>query len=78
VISYLNFFKFFFSFKKIVNFEKNCKISIFSKLQENLKNFEPKKSNLYVELDELIIKIHTLLGFELAFHKIIEENWIKF
>ena len=27
------------------------------------------------ELNELIVKMHTVSGFEIVFHKIIEENW---
>jgi hypothetical protein len=34
-------------------------------------------SHHFVELDELIIKMHTVWGFEIEFHKIIEENWKK-
>ena len=36
--------------------------------------FEPKKSQHFVDLHELILKMYTVLGFEIVFHKIIEEN----
>jgi len=29
----------------------------------------------FVDLDELILKMNTVLGFEKVFHKVIEENW---
>jgi hypothetical protein len=35
------------------------------------------KSHDFVELEELIIKMYTVWGFEI-FHKIIEENLKKF
>ena len=35
-------------------------------------------SHHYVELDGLIFKMYTIWGFEIVFHKIIEENWNKF
>jgi len=28
-------------------------------------------------MDELILKIHTILRFHIVFHKVIEEQWIK-
>ena len=49
-------------------FEKGCRISIFSKIQENFLNHN--KSHHFVDLDELIRKIYTVLGFE--------ENWKQF
>ncbi len=38
--------------------------------------FEPKQSHYFVDLDQLILKMYTVWGFEI-FHKIIEENWKK-
>ena len=35
-----------------------------------IKMFEPKKSHPFVDLDELIPKMHTGLGFVIIFHKI--------
>ena len=40
--------------------------------------YELKKSLRFVDLDQLILKMHTVLEFEIVFHKIIEENWNKF
>ena len=34
-------------------------------------------SHHFVDTDELILKICTVWGFEILFHKIIEENWKK-
>ena len=31
----------------------------------------------FVELDELMLKMHTVLRLEIVFHKFIEENWKK-
>jgi len=31
-----------------------------------------------VEHNELILKMYTVLGFEIVFQQIIEENWKKF
>jgi len=39
--------------------------------------FEPKKSHHFVDLYELILKMCTVMRFQIAFHKIIEENWKK-
>jgi hypothetical protein len=35
-------------------------------------------SHHFVELDELIFKKYKVLGFEIVFHKIIEENGKQF
>ena len=35
-------------------------------------------SHHFVEFDKLIFKMYTAWGFEIVFHKIIEENWKKF
>jgi hypothetical protein len=32
--------------------------------------FKPKKSHPFVDLDEMILKMHTGLGFVIIFHKI--------
>jgi hypothetical protein len=53
------------------------KIDIF-KTTGKIKIFEPKKSYHFVILDELILKIYTVLRFQIVHHKIIEENWKKF
>ena len=45
----------------------------FFKTREKLKIFEPSKSHHFVDLDELILKMYTVLRFEI-FHKMIEEN----
>jgi hypothetical protein len=52
--------------KKLYNFD------IF-KTTEKLKKFEPEKSYHSVDLNELILKMYTVLRFEIVFHKIIEE-----
>ncbi len=39
-----------------------------------LKFFEPKKSHQFVDLDELILRMYSVWGFDIVFHKIIEEN----
>jgi hypothetical protein len=43
-----------------------------------LEFFEPKKSHHFVDLNELILKIYTVLEFEILLHKIIEENWKQY
>ena len=40
--------------------------------------FELKKSRHFLDIDELILKMYTGLGFEIVFHKLIEENWKNF
>ncbi len=35
-------------------------------------------SHHFVEFDKLIFKMYTAWGFEIVFHKIIEENWKNF
>jgi len=40
--------------------------------------FEPKQSHYFVDFDELILKMYTVWGFKIVFHKIIEENWKNF
>ena len=57
--------------KKIVKFR------YFQNYRE-IKGFEPKKSHLSVELDELILKMYRVWEFEAVFHKIIEENGENF
>ncbi len=54
--------------------KKNCKISIFLTTGK-LKFFKIKMLHYFVDLDELILKMNTVLGFEKVFHKVIEENW---
>ncbi len=39
------------------------------------KLFELKISLHFAELDELILKMYTILGLEKVFYKIIEKNW---
>jgi hypothetical protein len=39
------------------------------------KIFDPKESHHFVDLYELILEMYTVLGFDILFHKIIEENW---
>ena len=39
--------------------------------------FEPKKSHHFVDLDKLILKMYTVLRFQIVFHKVIEEIWKK-
>jgi len=39
--------------------------------------FEPRKSHCFVDLDELIRKMYTVLRFQLVFNQIIKENWKK-
>ena len=43
-----------------------------------MKIFELKIYHHFVELNELILKMHTVLWFKVVFHKIIEENWKNF
>jgi hypothetical protein len=43
----------------------------FFKTRGKLKIFEPSKSHHFVDLDELILKMYTVLGFEIVFCKII-------
>ncbi len=57
--------------------EKLYNFDIF-KITGNLKMFEPKKSQHFVDLDNLILKMYTFLRFQIVFHKIIEENFKKF
>jgi hypothetical protein len=40
-----------------------------------LKIFYLKISRYFVEPDELILKLYTVLVFETVFHKLIKENW---
>ena len=49
----------------------------FFKTREKLKIFEPSKSHHFVDLDELILKMYTVLRFQILFYKIIEENLKK-
>ena len=54
--------------KKIVKFR-------FFLTTGKLKFFKIKMLHYFVDLDELIHKMNTVLGFEKVFHKVIEENW---
>jgi hypothetical protein len=73
-------------FLKIFNFKileikrKHFKIFNFFNFSTTgkLKIFDPKKSHHYVDLDELILIMFTILRFQIVLHKIIEENWKKF
>jgi hypothetical protein len=43
-----------------------------------LEFFEPKKFHHFVDLDEPIIKMYTVLRFQIVFHKIIEKSNLTF
>ena len=43
-----------------------------------MKKLKLKISHHYVDLDVLILKMYTVLGFETVFNKLIEEDWKKF
>jgi len=62
----LKFYSFFF------------KIYDFFVTRGKLNNFQLKKSHHFVEHDELILKMYTVLEFAAVFHKLIEENWKQF
>ena len=57
---------------------KKCKNFYIFKNTGKLKMYELKKSLRFVDLDQLILKMHTVLELEIVFNKIIEENWNKF
>jgi len=42
--------------------------------RRKLEFFEPKKLHHFVDLDEPIIKMYTVLRFQIVFHKIIEKS----
>ena len=66
--SITNKFPYLYNFFQILRFFKTRGI---------LKKCLLKISHYFVELDELILKMYTVLGFEIVFDKLIEENWKK-
>jgi len=54
------------------------KITFFFETTVKLKTFKSNISHHFEELNELIFKMCTVWGFEIVFHKIIEEIWKKF
>jgi len=66
-----------------LRFKKNRNFPIFFqnydifKATGKSKKFKPKKLHHFVDLDKLILKMYTVWGFDIAFHKIFEENWKK-